>query len=208
MPVFHLQLLPSELAPYEDRGSLLAIMIAPEGATAGYTDRYIKMIEQLWDSVPEEEAYFTVTGFPVVNQGIGFMSFVDLVERTRSRLRDRPEPVGSHVRQSGPARLSDHVSAAGPGVRPDAGAIRGANDRHYEELQDLVNEIMAEAAEYPGLADLDTDLKLNKPELRIDVDRDKAADRGSRSSRSAARSRPCSAAGRSRASSSRASSMT
>nr|WP_255542520.1 efflux RND transporter permease subunit [Azospirillum sp. INR13] len=48
----------------------------------------------------------------------------------------------------------------------------------FEELQAMVNAMMAEARKFPGLVNLDTDLKLNKPELKVSLDRDKAADLG------------------------------
>ncbi|MGE4220810.1 MAG: efflux RND transporter permease subunit, partial [Alphaproteobacteria bacterium] len=47
--------------------------------------------------------------------------------------------------------------------------------RPYEELQDMVNHMLAKAAEFPGLQNVESDLKLDKPQLRVAVDRDKAA---------------------------------
>jgi multidrug efflux pump len=48
----------------------------------------------------------------------------------------------------------------------------------YEELQGHVNKVMAKLRAYPGITGLDTDLKLNKPQLRVNVDREKAASMG------------------------------
>jgi multidrug efflux pump len=48
----------------------------------------------------------------------------------------------------------------------------------YEELQDHVNKVMAKLSTYPGITGLDTDLKLNKPQIRVNIDRDKAASMG------------------------------
>ena len=48
----------------------------------------------------------------------------------------------------------------------------------YEELQKLVDALLAEARNYPGMVNLDTDLKLNKPELKVDLDREKVANIG------------------------------
>jgi multidrug efflux pump len=176
--VFAFRLLPSELAPYEDRGSILAIMIGPEGATAAYTDRYIRMIEQLWDGVPEKESYFTVAGFPVVNQGIGFMSFKDWSERSRSAFEIVQSLAGPMF--ANPGLLAFPIMFPPLGQEFDQTPVQFVVETtgSYEELQQLVDQIMAEAAKNPGLTNLDTDLKLNKPELRIEVDRDKAADLG------------------------------
>ena len=48
----------------------------------------------------------------------------------------------------------------------------------YQELQKLVDALLAEARNYPGMVNLDTDLKLNKPELKVDLDREKVANVG------------------------------
>jgi multidrug efflux pump len=56
--------LPSELAPIEDRGTIVSIGIAPEGSTLDFTDRYAKQMEERLSAVPEVIQYFVVTGFP------------------------------------------------------------------------------------------------------------------------------------------------
>ena len=67
----------------------------------------------------------------------------------------------------------------------------------YEQLQIMVDKLLESARQYPGMVNLDSDLKLNKPELKIDLDRDKVAEHGPRGRHaSGARSRPCSAAAR------------
>jgi multidrug efflux pump len=48
----------------------------------------------------------------------------------------------------------------------------------YAELNTAVEALMAKVREYPGLANPDTDLKLNKPQLKVDINRDKAAQMG------------------------------
>ena len=77
--------LKSELAPIEDRGTIVGIGIAPEGSTLEFTDRYAKQIEQLYEQVPEIEQYFVVTGFPVVSQVISFSRLEDWEERERGQ---------------------------------------------------------------------------------------------------------------------------
>ncbi len=176
--VFTFRLMPHELAPYEDRGSILAIMIGPEGATATDTDHYIRIIEQQWEQVPEKDSYFTVTGFPVVNQGIGFMSFTDWSDRQRT--------VFDIVGQLRGEMFGNPGLLAFPLMFPPLGGEFNQTPVQfviettgtYEELQGLVNRMQVEIAKNPGLVNVDTDLKLNKPEIRVDVNRDKAADLG------------------------------
>ncbi len=176
--IFVFRLLPSELAPYEDRGSILAIMIGPEGATAKDTDSYVRMIEQQWEQVPEKESYFTVTGFPVVNQGIGFMSFHDWSERERSAFEIVQELGGQMFTNPGLLAFPLMFPPLGQEFNQTAVQFVIQTTGTYEELQVLVNRILAETAKNPGLINIDTDLKLNKPEIRVDVNRDKAADLG------------------------------
>jgi len=176
--VFVFRLLPAELAPYEDRGSILAIMIGPEGATAKDTDSYVRMIEQQWEQVPEKESYFTVTGFPVVNQGIGFMSFRDWSERDRSAFEIVQELGGKMFANPGLLAFPLMFPPLGQEFNQTAVQFVIQTTGTYEDLQELVNRILAETAKNPGLINIDTDLKLNKPEIRVDVNRDKAADLG------------------------------
>src|SRR5690606_6956252 len=76
--------LQSELTPTEDRGFIIGIGIAPEGATVDYTDRYAKSMENIFAGVPEIQQYFMVVGFPVVNQVISFSLLDDWEARERS----------------------------------------------------------------------------------------------------------------------------
>ena len=63
----------------------------------------------------------------------------------------------------------------------------------YQELQKLVDALLAEARNYPGMVNLDTDLKLNKPELKVDLDREKVANVGLEVDTVGRTPRPCSA---------------
>ncbi|CAK0774638.1 Uncharacterized transporter HI_0895 [uncultured Gammaproteobacteria bacterium] len=170
--------LKSELAPTEDRGTIVGILIGPEGATIDYTDRYMRTIEGFIGAMPDVDRYFAVVGFPDVTRGIAFVRLKDWDDR--------------HVKQQQlAAQLSPRMFSV-PGVlafaiNPPSLGLR-ATDKPinfvlmtslpYAELQKMVDALLTEARKFPGLVNLDTDLKLNKPELRITLDRDKAADMG------------------------------
>ena len=171
--------LKSELAPLEDRGLLIGIGIAPEGATIENTDASMKRIEGFLAEVPEGARYFMVIGFPVVSQAISFLGLTDWDERERSSFEIAQE--------LGPKMFGVPGVLAFPITPPSLGAggissnpveIVIQTTRSYEELQQITDTIMAEARTNPNLINLDTDLKLNKPELKVTVDRDKAADVG------------------------------
>ncbi|MGE0119405.1 MAG: efflux RND transporter permease subunit [Dongiaceae bacterium] len=170
--------LKSELAPSEDRGFIIGIFIAPEGATIASVDTDVRRIEALYEALPEKEKYFTVIGFPVVSQGISFLGTVDWDERERG--------VGELVAELGPQMFGIPGLLAFPVIPPSlGGGVTGQQVEFvvqttgtYEELQALTNKLLAEVSKNPGIVNPDTDLKLNKPEIKVRVNREKAADLG------------------------------
>ena len=172
------RMLPSELAPIEDRGTVLSIGIAPEGSTIDFTERYARRMEEFARGVPVVEKYFLVVGFPVVNQAIGFFKLKDW--------RDRDVKQQDVVRGLQPKMFSIPGILAFPTNPPSLGQspiekpvqFVLQTSAPYAELQKAVDQLLAVARGNPGMVNLDTDLKLNKPELRVEVDREKAADLG------------------------------
>lgn len=171
--------LKSELAPTEDRGTLVGIGIAPEGATVGYVDKYARQIESFYAGHPQVDRYFVVSGVPVVNQMLSFVRLKDWNDRTVSQQQVVQEL--SPKLFSVPGMLAFAVNPPSLGQRatskPFQMVIQTSGD--YAELQKVVDAMMEEASRYPGLSAPDSDLKLNKPQLRVEVDRDKVVDVGS-----------------------------
>lgn len=168
----------SELAPVEDRGTIIGIGIGPEGATIDYTRRYAEMMEAAYAGTPDLDTYFVIVGNPVVNQVLTFSRLKDWDDRDVSQqevvkgLAPKLAAIpGMLAFPSNPPSLGQKATA-----KPVNFVIQTALP--YTEMQRFVEAVMAEARTYPGLVNLDSDLKLNKPELRIAVDRDKAADLG------------------------------
>src|SRR5690606_4809648 len=73
--------LPSELAPVEDRGTVIALGIAPEGSTVEFTLDSARRMEAMFERVPFQQRYFAVIGFPTVSNLIGFVGLKDWSER-------------------------------------------------------------------------------------------------------------------------------
>jgi len=171
--------LKSELTPIEDRGYLIGVAIAPEGATIDFTDRYAKRIEAILARVPEIEKYFMVVGFPVVNQAITFSRLKDWSLRTRAT-KDIVAELQPQFFGGIPGVLAFPVNPPSLGQSPIAKPLQFVvmTALPYEQLDRAVNALVAEARKFPGLQNIDTDLKLNKPELKVTVDREKAADLG------------------------------
>lgn len=176
--VFLFMNLKSELAPYEDQGIVIGFFIAPEGSTVDYTDRYARQLEEIFASVPDAERYFTVTGFPVVTQGIAFLGLKPWEERDRS---------AQEIAQSMRGRMFGVPGVLAFPVTPGPLGQRGSSKPvefviqttlPYDELQKYVSDLMERMADFPGLTNVDSDLKLNTPQLRVNVNRDKLADVG------------------------------
>jgi multidrug efflux pump len=173
-----LGVLKSELAPVEDRGVLLGVFLGPDGATLDYTDKYARQIEGIYSQTKDIERFFVVSGSPTVNQGISFVGLTDW------KVRDRRSPDVARELfpkfMGVPGLLAFPVTPPSLGQSPRERPVNFviATSASYEELQQVTSQFLAELAKNPGLTNVDTDLKLNKPELSVEVRRDKAADLG------------------------------
>jgi multidrug efflux pump len=169
-------LLKSELAPIEDRGLVMGIGIGPDGATPANIDKSARQMEAMYKSIPEVERYFMVVGVPTVNQIISFVGLKDWSERKRSAT-DIANELRPKLFMGIPGVMAFAVQPPSLGQsvisRPLEFYIQTTGT--YDELQQTTNKIMAKVRENPGLLNPDTDLKLNKPELRVQVNREKSA---------------------------------
>ena len=172
--------LKSELSPIEDRGVFMAFAIAPEGATMQYTDGYMRQIGHILRDVPEIDTLFEVVAPGLerpnpVNLGIGFAVLKHWDKRERSQMQITSE-LTPKLFGGLPGVLSftkDPPSLGGSFLDKKINYVIYGNS--YEQLQGHVSKVMARLAQYPGITGMDTDLKLNKPQLRVEIDRDKAA---------------------------------
>ncbi len=175
-------ILKSELAPLEDRGLLIGMMFSPEGATMDYTDRHARQMEELYAQVPEINTYFMIVapGLERPNPVTMALSFVNLKpweERERNAKEIARELGGKMSGVPGVLAFPVQPPSLGQNFRnPPLQFVLQGNS--YAELQTMVNAMLAKASAFPGLTNLDTDLKLNKPQLSVELDRDKAADLG------------------------------
>ncbi|HET9386827.1 MAG TPA: efflux RND transporter permease subunit [Gemmatimonadales bacterium] len=170
----------SELSPLEDRGFFLGIMSAPEGATKEYTDGYARIWEEIYREVPEINTYFVVVAPGLdrpnpVNFGISFLALKDWSERARSTQQITAE-VGPRMAARMPGVLAFPINPPSLGQSFRNPAVQFVvQGNSYDEIDHRVNEIVARARAFPGLTNVDSDLKLNKPQLSVDINREKAA---------------------------------
>ena len=172
--------LKDELSPEEDRSLFLAFVIAPEGSSMQYTDSYMHAVEEMAKGIPEIETMFAVVAPGLdrpnpVNLGIAFTVLKPWGERKRTQQQITKE-LGPKLYGGLPGALSftKGLPALGqPLFSKKVEYVIYGNT--FEELQAKVNKVMAKLSQYPGITALDTDLKLNKPQFAVKIDRDKAA---------------------------------
>jgi len=171
-------LLPKELAPQEDQGLIIGFASAPEGATIDYTDGYAKQMEKVFENVVERDRSFVIVGFGEVTSAIGFVGLKDRDERART------------AQQIAGSLFPQFMGITGLMAFPVTPPPLGQNDfgqpvsfvvqttGTWEELDGTVKKLLTKMQENPQLTNPDSDLKLNKPELRVLMNRDKIASVG------------------------------
>jgi len=175
-------LLSSEFLPVEDRGVILNVIKAPEGSTLEYTLKYQNKVEDILMAQPEVERTISVVALGLsapgmVNEGVLFSTLIPWEDRVRKQ-QEIVKSIFPHV-LSVPGVLAFPINPPSLGKsflgQPIEYVIQG-ND--YEKLFTVTQEILTRAKKIPGVINLDSDLKLNKPELLVEIDRDRANDLG------------------------------
>ncbi|UTW12526.1 efflux RND transporter permease subunit [Marinobacterium rhizophilum] len=176
---FFYQQLPEELAPFEDRGTIMSFSIAPEGSTPDYVDRYARQIEGIISGVPEQNRFFTVVGFPTETNTLTFIGLSRWEERERKQ-QAIVESLTPQLYAGVPGTMSFAMNLPSLGQsiisRPVEFVIKSQAD--YSELKRISDELLNRVRQNPNFIQADSDLKLNKPELQLIVNRDKVSDIG------------------------------
>lgn len=168
-------MLEREFVPPEDRDFFIIFTVGPEGSTLEYTDSYQRQVEAVLARTPEVEQYFSlVGGFVPVSSGIAFVRLVDIDERERG-----VEEILAEVRPQlfgipGVFAFASNPPAFGWG-NPVNFVVRNPD---LDSLAVAMDRIVPRARQIPGLLNVDTDLRFNKPELTVSFDRDRAEDLG------------------------------
>lgn len=168
----------SELSPTEDRGTIIVNGNAPEGASFGYTQRYAGQVEELLAEVPELRSYLMIVGPGEVTRFLSFARLKDWSERDVSQ---------QQVTQKLAPQLRKIAGVQAFATNPASLGTRGfgkpfqfviQSSASYEEINALANQLVEKLKDNPGLTDIDTDMRLNKPEVEVEIDRNRVADLG------------------------------
>ena len=167
-----------ELSPIEDRGVVVAQVNGPDGATLDYTNRYARAIERVGEGYPEFDRIFSTIGNPTVAQGNIFFRTTPWEQRKRTTLEMAREMTPRVSGLTGVTAFPITPPSLGQGFtqRPISYVIITSDS--YQNLAQTVRQFQDELAKNPGFVQVDTDLRLNKPEIRLEVDRERAADMG------------------------------
>ena len=168
----------SELAPVEDRGVIFMPITAPDGATLDYTRRYAEAVNRIASSYDEIDRVFIFAGNPSVAQGTVILRAKDWSERKRSTIEIARDLQPKLAALPGVTSFPVTPPSLGQGFRERPINFVVVTNESYDNLNRATQRILAEMQKNPGFVQPDTDLRLNKPEIFIDVDRARAADIG------------------------------
>src|SRR5690554_266679 len=172
-----------ETAPYEDRSLVSVSVTGPEGSTYDYMARFMDELTQVVnDSVPEKRVNIINTspswGGGSPNSGRMRIGLIDPNERERSQ-QDIVNDLTRQVRPYTEARTfvsqQPTISVGRRGGMPIQYIIQAPN---FEQLEEKIPEFMELATQDPTFVNVDVNLKFNRPELNISIDRDRAQSMG------------------------------
>ena len=176
-------ILPKETAPYDDRSSVTMRMTTPEGSSYEYTDRFMQEISRLIDdSIPEKKVSLVITspGFSSnsVNSGLVRLTLKDVGERKASQ-KEIAEKLTKWTKKYPSAKTSvtqqPTIAVNRRGGLPIQYIIQAPT---FEKLREKVPVFMDEVGKSDVFSTTDVNLKFNKPEINVSIDRAKAESLG------------------------------
>ena len=182
LAVLLLALLPSEYAPSEDRGALFVLLRAPEGASFDYTTRYARQMEAILmhelESGSVKRILIRVPGSFGSTGQVNSARAIVLLEPWDER-DESADQIASRVRKKLDELPGVRASVRTPrslGIRSDGRPVElvlGGPD--YAQLQEWRDLLLAAANGMPELVNADSDYHERKPQIKVSVDRDRAA---------------------------------
>ena len=170
--------LKSELSPIEDRGLIFGVVSAPQGSTPQYTSEQLRPLEDFYGKIPEAFGYTAIAGFPTVVDGTTVVRLKPWEERTRKQqdIAEELRPMMASV--PGVRAFPVNPPSLGQSFRSTPIEFVIMSQVPYAELQRMVDRFLDEVSKFPGALNLQTDLRLNTPEVRVSINRDKLGDVG------------------------------
>jgi multidrug efflux pump len=174
-------LLQTELAPLEDRSGLRVVASAPEGATFEFMDKYMTEVTQMIQKkVPETRALISITSpgwSGGTNSGFVRINLVNPDKRERSQ-QELAGVISREVKKFSSARAyvaQDQSIGGGGGGLPVQYVIQAPN---LDKLKEILPWFMSEVQKSDKFQFADLNLRFNKPEVKVNIDREKARNLG------------------------------
>lgn len=178
------KILPKETAPYDDRSAINMNLTTPEGSSFAYTDRFMMKVQDLInDSVPEKKVNITITspgfgGTGATNSGFVRMGLTDPGDRNRTQAEiaaNLTKITRKYAEGKVTVTQQPTISVGRRGGLPVNYIIQAQN---FEKLREKLPLFMDEVSKDPTFTTSDVNLKFNKPEIDLTIDRDKAKNLG------------------------------
>jgi len=177
-----LKILGKEFVTSEDRSEFMVLIENPLGYSIYKTDKIMKRVEKMLQEIPELNNYFAASGYAwggvaESSKGMFYITLIPKNKREKSQLEIMAE-IRRKMKEIPDLRgMVSEISPLGQGLRGEEVqfVIQGPN---LEGLDGYSREVMDRLEKLPGFVDLDRGLDLGKPEVRVIIDRNKAADLG------------------------------
>jgi len=167
----------SELAPEEDQGVVLSQIIGPPNATIDVMEEYQHQVFEAMHSLPEYDATFQIVGAPSVNQGFGGVIFKPWSQRKRTA-HELQGILQEKWAQIAGARVAAFQFPPLPGTQGFPLQFEITTTEPVENLNEVASQVLQKAQASGLFWFIDNDLKLDKPQATLNVDRDMVADMG------------------------------
>jgi multidrug efflux pump len=176
-------MIPSELAPMQDKSRLTVSISAPEGTSFDRMDQYMQVLNGIVDTIPEKSTFFGITspGFLAsssTNTGFMRISLVPAGERNRSQQEIANELAATLRPLSFARTIVNQEQTIQVGRRAGMPLEYVIQAQSIEKLKEVLPAIMEQAQADPAFQVVDLNLKFNKPEMTISIDRDRARSLG------------------------------
>lgn len=174
------QFIGKEFVPPEDQGRFIVRLQAPINYSIDEADKMFRQAEDIVKSLPEVKTVFYAQGSGLtaeINKASMFVGLKPKAERKRKQQEIMKEARKKFSGITGLKATAEDVSLIGGGVRqvPIQFSIQG---RDLSALEEYSKQIISEFSKLPGIVDVDTTLEAAKPEVRVFINRDKAAELG------------------------------
>jgi HAE1 family hydrophobic/amphiphilic exporter-1 len=178
--IFITKFIGKEFIPPEDQSRFIVRLEAPVDYSVDRADNMFRNAENIIKHTPEVVSALYIQGYGrtvQINKGILLVSLQKKSERKKSQEQIKKELRRKFLEIPGLKGTAEDISLVGGGIRnvPIQYSIRGLD---LSALQSYTKQIVGEFAKLPGIVDVDTSLEAGKPELKVFIDRDKAADLG------------------------------